>query len=126
MTNDEKDFEEFLPTQEVRSDIQLRPDVIQFGRECWMESRRTLREKMTELESDLKLNASMLARQTDIAREAEIRVKELEEGIEKAWQLSTWAAYIKWSDKEKNTSDWLEDLRERIEKFQKWHKGSMT
>ena len=38
--------------------------------------------RVKELESDLKLNASMLARQCDLAREAEARVKELQDAIE--------------------------------------------
>jgi hypothetical protein len=35
--------------------------------------------RVKELEADLKLNSSMLAKQCDLAREAEARVKELEE-----------------------------------------------
>ncbi len=42
-----------------------------------------LTKQVEELEHDLSLNASLLARQTDMAREAEIRVMELEEAIRK-------------------------------------------
>lgn len=38
-----------------------------------------LNARVRELEADLKLNAAMLAKQCDLAREAEARVKELEE-----------------------------------------------
>ncbi len=38
----------------------------------------TLEARVENLEESLKLNASMLAKQTDLAREAEARVKELE------------------------------------------------
>lgn len=40
-----------------------------------------LEARIRELEDDLKLNASMLAKQCDLAREAEARVKELEDAI---------------------------------------------
>ena len=43
----------------------------------------TLEEKVKELESDLKLNASMLAKQCDLAREAESRLKKLQEAVDK-------------------------------------------
>jgi len=39
--------------------------------------------RIKELEADLKFNSSILAKQTDLAREAETRVMELEEGIKK-------------------------------------------
>jgi len=40
-----------------------------------------LNARVHELEADLKLNSSMLAKQCDLAREAEARVKELEGAI---------------------------------------------
>jgi hypothetical protein len=42
-----------------------------------------LEARVRGLENDLNLNASMLARQCDLARDAEVRVKELEDAIEK-------------------------------------------
>jgi len=41
-----------------------------------------LEKRMKELESDLKLNAKMLGRQTDLAREAETKVMELKRRLE--------------------------------------------
>ncbi len=42
------------------------------------EQKKFLTIQNSDLREDLKFNASMLARQTDLAREAETRVKELE------------------------------------------------
>lgn len=53
------------------------------------------------------------------------RTEELTEAIELGWQLSTWIASIKWTDKEKNIEGWLAGLAERIEKFQGFHKKLM-
>ena len=117
---DEKEFEEWWATYGIdrlySGDLRK-----EWCREAWLASRRSLREcieelkesldfwkkdagleqshsilcekRVKELEEDLKLNATMLAKQTDLAREAEIRVmeletrnKELEEGIEKHYR----------------------------------------
>jgi len=45
----------------------------------WWYHMKELISYCRELEADLKLNSSMLAKQCDLAREAEARVKELEE-----------------------------------------------
>jgi len=34
------------------------------------------------------------------------------------YALSTWAASIKWNDRDTNTQEWLDGLRERIERVQ--------
>ena len=57
--------------------------------ECVRELRE-LRERGKELESDLKLNASMLAKQCDLARDAESRLKRLQEAIEKHKKTDRW------------------------------------
>ncbi len=49
-------------------------------------------QKVKELEQDLSLNASMLARQTDLAREAEIKVKELRSRVA---ELEEWCGAFK-------------------------------
>ena len=46
---------------------------------AWQKRAEQAESRLKELESDLKLNASMLAKQCDVAREAEVRFKELEE-----------------------------------------------
>ncbi len=51
--------------------------------EIWKEEYHKTDSKVTELESDLKLNASMLAKQTDLAREAETSFAKLKEAIKK-------------------------------------------
>ncbi len=38
--------------------------------------------------------------------------------FEAGCSLSTWAAEIKWSDRETNTREWLDGLKDRIERFQ--------
>ncbi len=47
-----------------------------------IKEKEKLEAKVRELEVDLKLNASMLAKQTDLAREAETKARELEKGIQ--------------------------------------------
>lgn len=53
--------------------------------DTWTENKlaRELAKRIKELEEDLSLNASMLARQTDLAREAETEKAELVSGIKK-------------------------------------------
>lgn len=53
-----------------------------------LEVHRLLSEKdkrIQELEADLKLNASMLSKQTDLAREAETKCMEMKKGISKTY-----------------------------------------
>jgi hypothetical protein len=44
--------------------------------------------------------------------------------MEAGWDLATWAAAIHWSEHETNTADWLDGLRERIERFQEIAKAA--
>lgn len=55
--------------------------------------------------------------------QAESRIKVLMEAIEAGYYLSTWAATIKWSHKANNTQEWLDGLKERIEKVQELYKA---
>ncbi len=34
------------------------------------------------------------------------------------WALSTWVATVQWSDREPNTQRWLDQLKDRIKRFQ--------
>lgn len=49
----------------------------------------------------------------------EERAKALAARAEAGYALSTWAASIKWSDRDTNTKAWLDGLRERIETVQR-------
>lgn len=53
-----------------------------------------------------------------IACEAADRIARLRERAEAGYELSTWAASIHWSDRKSNTPEWLDGLRERIERVQ--------
>lgn len=48
-------------------------------------------DRIKELEKDLKLNTSMLAKQCDLAREAETRAMELKEGIKYTLNSFIWS-----------------------------------
>lgn len=44
--------------------------------------------------------------------------KKIDEALDSAYALSTWAAAINWSEQETNTTEWLLGLKARIEDFQ--------
>ncbi|MBY3432920.1 hypothetical protein HFN89_01850 [Rhizobium laguerreae] len=50
---------------------------------------------------------------------------DLESYVEAAYELSTWAACIKW-DGSGNTEEWLDDLREKIEHLQELTAAART
>ena len=46
------------------------------------------------------------------------KAKKIEDALDSAYSLSTWAASINWSEKETNPAEWLLGLKEKIEDFQ--------
>ena len=63
-----------------------------------------LRERVAGLEADLRLNAQMLARQTDLAREAETRAMRAEAEVKRLKALIAWKNGALW---DLSTSHWL-------------------
>ncbi len=70
-----------------------------------------LQAEKQDLWKSLKIHVKALIRLQD-------KNKRLKEAADAGYELSTWAASIKWNHREKNTTSWLEGLKEQILKVQ--------